>query len=90
MDDLPMREQYDAVHSEAETFNPWSIVNLVFHHLAEKGLHPVLGGAGDPGPPAAALLLALGVEPAAEGNRQVMRDVRDHLSTLRSAVLGDR
>jgi hypothetical protein len=24
-----------------ETFNPWSIVNLVFHHLAEQGLHPV-------------------------------------------------
>ena len=75
---------------EAETFNPWSIVNLVFHHLAEKGLHPVLGGAGDPGPPAAELLLALGIEPAAEGNRQVMRDVRDHLATIRTAVLGDR
>lgn len=75
---------------EAETFNPWSIVNLVFHHLAEKGLHPVLGSAGDPGPPAAALLLALGIEPAAEGNRQVMRDVRDHLATIRTAMLGDR
>jgi hypothetical protein len=75
---------------EAETFNPWSIVNLVFHHLAETGLHPVLGGAGDPGVPAAALLLALGIEPAAEGNRQVMRDVRDHLATIRTAMLGDR
>jgi hypothetical protein len=90
MSDLPTPEEYDAVQSEAETFNPWSIVNLVFHHLAEKGLHPVLGGAGDPGPPAAALLVALGIEPAAEGNRQVMIDVREHLSTLRSAVLGDR
>ena len=75
---------------EAETYNPWSIVNLVFHHLAEKGLHPVLGGAGDPGPPAAGLLLALGIEPAAEGNRQVMQDVRDHLATIRTAMLGDR
>jgi hypothetical protein len=75
---------------EAETYNPWSIVNLVFHHLAEKGLHPVLGGAGDPGPPAAELLLALGIEPAAEGNLQVMRDVREHLATIRTAVLGDR
>jgi hypothetical protein len=75
---------------EEETFNPWSIVNLVFHHLAEQGLHPVLGGAGDPGPPAAALLRALGIEPAAEGNRQVMRDVREHLATIRTAVLGDR
>lgn len=75
---------------EMESYNPWSIVNLVFNHLAEQGLHPVLGDSGDPGPPAAALLLALGLEPAAEGNREVMRDVRDHLATLRTAVLGDR
>ena len=34
-----------------ETYNPWSIVNLVFHHLAEQGLHPVLGESGDPGRP---------------------------------------
>jgi len=80
----------EAAQPEAETFNPCSIVNLVFHHLADKGLHPVLGGAGDPGPPAAELLLALGIEPAAEGNRQVMRDVRDHLATIRTAVLGER
>ncbi len=75
---------------ETETYNPWSIVNLVFHHLAEQGLHPILGGAGDPGPSAAALLRALGIEPAAEGNRQVMRDVREHLATIRTTVLGDR
>jgi hypothetical protein len=80
----------EAAQPEAETFSPWSIVNLVFHHLADKGLHPVLGGAGDPGPPAAELLRALGIEPAAEGNRQVMRDVRDHLATIRTAVLGER
>jgi len=79
-----------AAAEEAETYNPWSIVNLVFHHLAERGLHPVLGGSGDPGPPAAELLLALGIEPAAEGNRQVMRDVREHLATIRTAVLGER
>jgi hypothetical protein len=75
---------------ETETYNPWSIVNLVFHHLAAQGLHPVLGGSGDPGPPAAELLLALGIEPAAEGNRQVMRDVREHLATIRTAMLGDQ
>ena len=50
---------------DAETYNPWSVVNLVFHHLADQGLHPILGAAGDPGPPAAALLVALGIEPAA-------------------------
>ena len=78
--------QNDAV----ETFNPWSVVNLVFHHLAAQGLHPVLGGAGDPGAPAAELLKALGVEPALEGNRQVVQDVREHLATLRTTVLGER
>src|SRR5215472_11001033 len=74
---------------ETETFNPWSVVNLVFHHLAEQGLHPTLGEAGDPGEPAAALLRALGIEPAAEGNRQVMAAVRVHLDQIRTAVLGE-
>jgi hypothetical protein len=74
---------------EPETYNPWSVVNLVFGHLADAGLHPVLG-AGDPGEPAAALLRALGIEPAAEGNRQLTRAVRDHLAEIRTAVLGDR
>ena len=72
-----------------ETFNPWSIVNLVFHHLADQGLHPVLGEAGDPGAPAAELLRSLGIAPAAEGNMQVSRDVRDHLAEIRSAMFGE-
>jgi hypothetical protein len=72
-----------------ETFNPWSIVNLVFHHLADQGLHPVLGEAGDPGAPAAELLRSLGIEPAAEGNMQVSRDVRDQLAEIRNAMFGD-
>jgi hypothetical protein len=75
--------------SQAETYNPWSIVNLVFHHLADQGLHPVLGGSGDPGPPAAALLRAFGIEPAHEGNRQISQDVRQHLADIRSAVFDD-
>jgi hypothetical protein len=73
-----------------ETFNPWSIVNLVFHHLAEQGLHPVLGSAGDPGPPAAQLLEALGIRPAAEGNRQDTQHIHDRLADLRAAVFPDR
>ncbi len=71
---------------EAETYNPWSVVNLVFTHLAQQGLHPVLGEAGDPGGPARDLLVALGIEPAAEGNREVMRDVRAHLAEIRTAM----
>jgi hypothetical protein len=72
---------------ERETFNPWSIVNLVFHHLASHGLHPVLGGA-DPGAPAAELLRALGIEPAAEGDRQVSENVKQQLADIRAAVFG--
>jgi hypothetical protein len=68
-----------------ETFNPWSIVNLVFHHLAEEGLHPVLGETGDPGAPAAELLRALGITPAAEGNRQAAEDRKQRLAEIRAA-----
>jgi hypothetical protein len=72
-----------------DTFNPWSIVNLVFEHLADQGLHPVLGQSGDPGEPAAALLRCLGIRPAAEGNIRIAQDVRDHLAEIRTAVFGD-
>ncbi len=73
-----------------ESFNPWSIVNLVFHHLAEQGLHPILGSAGDPGVPAAQLLMALGITPAPEGNRQDSEDVRQRLADIRAAMFGER
>ncbi len=74
---------------QVETYNPWTIVNLVFEHLAAEGLHPILGTAGDPGPPATALLVALGIQPAAEGNRKVIEDVRRHLAEIRAAAFGD-
>jgi hypothetical protein len=75
--------------ASAETYNPWSIVNLFFHHLADQGLHPVLGERGDPGAPAAALLTALGIEPAAEGNRHASDAVRAQLVELRAVMLGE-
>jgi hypothetical protein len=71
---------------EAETYNPWSIVNLVFTHLSDEGLHPILGESGDPGAPAADLLRALGIQPAAEGNREVVRDIRAHLAEIREVM----
>ena len=71
-------------NTHPETFNPWSIVNLVFHHLAAEGLHPVLGEAGDPGAPAADLLRALGITPAAEGNRQASEQTKAELERIRA------
>jgi hypothetical protein len=62
---------------------------VVFHHLAGQGLHPMLGETGDPGEPAAQLLRALGIEPAAEGNRKVSQNVRQHLAEIRAAMLGE-
>jgi hypothetical protein len=71
---------------DGETYNPWTVVHLVFHHLADQGLHPVLGSTGDPGEPAAALLRALGIEPRQEGDRRVMAAVHEHLAEIRTAV----
>ena len=78
--------RYTTGHSpDPETYNPWSIVNLVFHHLAAEGLHPVLGEAGDPGTPAAELLRALGIKPAAEGSRQASEQTKRDLAAIRAA-----
>jgi hypothetical protein len=88
MADYPAHLAAGEPGSGAETYNPWSVVNLVFHHLAGQGLHPVLGDAGDPGGPAADLLRALGITPAAEGSRQQSESIRRELEHLRSAVFG--
>jgi len=72
-----------------ETFNPWTIVNTVFHQLADAGLHPVLGAAGDPGEAAAALLVALGIRPSTQADAPGLRDTEAELAKLRQAVFGD-
>jgi hypothetical protein len=73
-----------------ETYNPWTIVNSVFHQLADAGLHPVLGSAGDPGAAAAALLETLGIRPAVPGDTRSLREAADELAQLRDAAFGDR
>jgi hypothetical protein len=75
--------------SYPETFNPWTVVNLVFHHLADNGLHPVLGEAGDPAVPAAALLRALGIEPGRNDESITSPAVQDTLAELRARMLGE-
>ncbi len=75
----------DSANGQAATYNPWTIVNLVFHQLAAEGLHPILGEAGDPGKPAADLLRALGITPAFESRPHVLTGVHDELARLREA-----
>jgi hypothetical protein len=69
-----------------ETYNPWTVVNVVFHHLAGAGLHPVLGETGDPAVPAAALLRALGVEPGRDDEGPA---VQAHLADIRARMFPD-
>ncbi|GAB3895627.1 hypothetical protein ACFQ1S_01825 [Kibdelosporangium lantanae] len=73
-----------------ETYNPWTVVNVVFQHLADQGLHPVLGESGHPGEPAAELLRCLGIQPRAEGDIRMAQDINDHLAQLRASVFDDK
>lgn len=70
----------------SERFSPWSVVHLVFDHLAAQGLEPVLGEAGDPSVPAAELLATMGIEAGqpAQGDGYLARQVRDDLAELRA------
>jgi hypothetical protein len=70
-----------------EKYNPWTVVNLVFGHLAEKGLHPVLGESGDPSAAASELLRCLGITPGdpSWGEGQDATRVKNDLATLRAA-----
>jgi len=78
----------DAVQGR-ETYNPWTIVNVVFDHLVENGFHPTLGASGHPGEPAAALLRALGITPTVEGDNRIAERVRDQLADLRASMFDE-
>jgi hypothetical protein len=75
--------------TEVETFNPWTVVNLVFTHLAEHGLHPVLGEAGDPAVPAADLLRAFGIQPGRNDETVASPNVQDTLAQIRERMFGE-
>ncbi len=42
---LPTKEVAvtDSNGPQPETYSPWTVVNVVFHHLVDVGLHPTLG-----------------------------------------------
>ena len=79
----------DAGVDEHETYSPCTVVNVVFTHLVEQGLHPTLGDAGHPGEPAADLLRALGIVPNIEGDARTTERRRDKLAELRAAFMDD-
>lgn len=80
----------DGPSDPVETYNPWTVVNLVFHHLVDHGYQPTLGGSGDPGEPASALLRALGIQPTVEAEALAARARRDRdLADLRARMLDE-
>lgn len=69
-----------------EKYNAWTVVNVVFRHLADAGLHPVLGESGDPSAAAEELLRSLGITPGhpAIGDGQDAQRVQDELALIRA------
>ena len=77
----------DTMENE-ESYNPWTVVHLVFEHLADAGLHPVLGATGHPGEPAAELLRCFGIRPDPQGDQRVAQQTAEELAELRERMLG--
>ncbi|MEB3068565.1 hypothetical protein [[Mycobacterium] vasticus] len=67
-------------------YNPWTVVNLVFTHLAEHGLVPVIGRQ-DPSKPAGELLSALGIVPSPIPDAHSTRRRDEELAALRERML---
>ena len=80
----------DSYGPQPETYSPWTVVNVVFSHLVDAGLHPTLGSAGHPGEPAAALLRALGIVPTIEGDARASEEMRQHLAKLRAVMMDEQ
>ncbi|MGB5795413.1 MAG: hypothetical protein WBH51_06435 [Mycolicibacter algericus] len=69
-------------------YNPWTIVNLVFKHLAEQGLGPVIGQQ-DPSKPAGELLSALGIVSSPMPDARSVQRRDEELAALRARFLPD-
>lgn len=69
-----------------QTYNPWTIVNLVFGHLVDEGLRPVLGETGNPADGATALLRALGIEPGQDHEGPAATSISEELAELRARM----
>jgi len=80
-------ENLDDMENE-ESYNPWTVVHLVFEHLADAGLHPVLGATGHPGEPAAELLRCFGIRPDPQGDQRIAQQTAEQLAELRARMLG--
>ncbi|RZT27676.1 hypothetical protein EV649_1447 [Kribbella sp. VKM Ac-2569] len=80
-------ENLETMENE-ESYNPWTVVHLVFEHLADAGLHPVLGATGHPGEPAAELLRCLGIRPDPQGDQRIAQQTQETLAELRERMLG--
>lgn len=72
--------------AERQAYSPWTVVDVIFEHLTDRGLRPTLGSAGDPAEPAAALLRTLGVTPTPEGDPRIMRRVHEELAEMRAQM----
>lgn len=69
-------------------YNPWTIVNLVFRHLADEGMGPVIGQQ-DPSIPAGELLSALGIVSSPIPDARSTRRRDEELAALRARYLPD-
>jgi len=72
-----------------ETYSPWTVVNLVFGHLSDEGLHPTLGEAGNPGERAEQSRRVLGIRPSNEGDARIGAATREKLAELRATMSDD-
>ena len=71
-------------HSIRGASSTWSFITWL-----TRGYIRSSGRQATPGRPAAELLRCLGIEPAAEGNREIPLGTQRHLAEIRAAMFGE-